>query len=339
MSGTETRRIQLTGGATYIISLPKSWAERAGLKPGSEVQIVPQDRYSLLLYTAASPEAATLSESKVKIMIGSPTEDIVRDFITYYLAGFDIIHLDLKRVHADQRVPIKDAIRKLLIGAEVITETTEKMSIQCFLGQTNLPLLNALERMEVLVRSMHKDAVTALLKGNRRLAEEVVQRDPEVDRFYFYIVRQLAAAVGRSDHIRKIGLAGPRACLGYRLVVKSIERAGDHAARLAAIATVTKLSTKSPIADSIRKMYNIADSVFQDALQALRTLNVPLAHSTIRRVAEAGQYEEKGIRHLLRGKYPVESVLNLRLAMESLRRIAEYGADIAETSINLSVER
>lgn len=339
MSGVETRKIQLTGGATYIISLPKSWAERAGLKPGSEVQIVPQDRYSLLLYTAASPEAATLSESKVGILRGTPTEDIVRDFITHYLAGFDIIHLDLKRVRADQRVPIKQAIRKLLIGAEVITETTKKISIQCFLGQTNLPLLNALERMEALVRSMQQDAVTALLTGDRRLAEEVVQRDPEVDRFYFYIVRQLAAAVGRSDHIREIGLTSPRACLGYRLAVKSIERAGDHAGRLAAIAAETKLPTKSPMAESIQKMHKLADSVFQDALRALRTLNVTLAHTTIRRVAEAGQFEEKGIRHLLRGKYPVESVLNLRLAMESLRRIAEYGADIAETSINLSVER
>jgi phosphate uptake regulator len=339
MSGSETRRIQLTGGATYIISLPKSWAERAGLKPGSEVQIVPQDRNSLLLYTAASSEAATLSESKVEIMTGTPTEDIVRDFITHYLAGFDIIHINLKQVHADQRVPIKDAIRRLLIGAEVITETTDKISIQCFLGQTNLPLLNALERMETIVRSMQQDAVTALLKGDRRLAEEVVQRDPEVDRFYFYIVRQLTAAVGRSDHIRKIGLASPRACLGYRLVVKSIERAGDHAGRLAAIATATKLPTKSPITDSIKKMHKLADSVFRDALTALRTLNVTLAHNTIRRVSEAGKYEEIGSRHLLRGKYPVGTVLNLRLAMESLRRIAEYGADIAETSINLSVER
>ncbi|MFX1562659.1 MAG: PhoU domain-containing protein [Promethearchaeota archaeon] len=339
MSGVETRRIQLTGGATYIISLPKSWAERAGLKPGSEVQIVPQDSYSLLLFTAASPEASRLSESEVEISRNSPTEDIVRDFITHYLAGYDIIHLDLKQVRADQRVPVKDAIRKLLIGAEIITETTEKISIQCFLGQTNLPLLNALERMETLVQSMQQDAVAALLKGDRRLAEEVVQRDPEVDRFYFYILRQLATAIGRSDHIRKIGLTSPRACLGYRLVVKSIERAGDHAGRVAAIATETELPTKSPVTDSIRKMHELAGSVFQDALHALRTTNVTLAHKTIRRVGEIGEFEEKGIRHLLHGKYPVETVLNLRLAMESLRRIAEYGADIAETSINLSVER
>lgn len=336
---TETRKVQLTGGATYIISLPKQWAEKAGLKPGSEVQLVPQDRHSLLLYTAASPEAAKLSESRVEIPKGISTEDIVRNFITQYLAGFDIIHLDLQYATAEQRVIVKDAIRRLLIGAEIVSETTERVVAQCFLGQANLPLLNALERMEALVQSMQNDSVIALLEGDKRLAEEVVQRDPEVDRFYFYIVRQLTAAVGRTDHIRKIGLTSPQACLGYRMVVKSIERAGDHATRIASIAASTTLPEKSPLLNTITKMHQLSDTVFQDSLKTLRTVDVPLAHKTIRRVDEIVKLEDKGIRYLLGGKYPVETVLNLRLALESLRRIAEYGSDIAETAINLSVER
>ncbi len=149
----------------------------------------------------------------------------------------------------------------------------------------------------------------------------------------------MTAAVGRTDHIRKIGLTSPQACLGYRLVVKSIERAGDHATRLAAIATQTTLPEKSPLAKTVTKMHQLADTVFQDSLKTLRSLNVPLAHKTIRRVDDVVQLEDKGIRNLLGGKYPTQAVLNLRLALESLRRIAEYGADIAETSINLSVER
>ena len=166
-----------------------------------------------------------------------------------------------------------------------------------------------------------------------------MQRDPEVDRFYFYIVRQLTAAVGRTDRIRQIGLSSPQACLGYRLVVKSIERAGDHAARLASIAASTKLPGGSPLGNTFMKMHQISDKVFQNSLKTLRNLDVPLAHETIRRVESVVKQEDKGIRALLGGKFPVEAVLNLRLGLESLRRIAEYGADIAETSINLSVER
>ena len=335
----ETRKVQLTGGATYIISLPKQWAAKAGLKPGSKLQLVPQDRYSLLLYTAASPEAEALSESHVEIPKGMPTEDIVRNFITQYLAGFDIIQLDLQYANAEQRVAVKDAIRRLMIGAEIISETTDRIIVQCFLGQANLPLLNALERMEGLVRSMQHDAGIALLEGDDRLAEEVVQRDPEVDRFYFYIVRQLASAISRTDNIRKIGLTTPQAVLGYRMVVKSIERAGDHASRIASIAATTKLPEKSPLASIFTKMHKLTDTIFHDSLKTLQSLDVPLAHKTIHRVDEVVDLEEKGIRYLLGGKHPVESVLNFRLALESLRRIAEYGSDIAETAINLSVER
>jgi len=337
LASVETRKVQLTGGATYSVSLPKAWAERAGLKPGSVVQLVPQDQHSLLLFTPASPEAS-LSETSVTVAPGTPTEDIVRDFITRYLAGFDIIHLDLTHAKADQRVPLKEAIRRLLIGAEVITETTNTITIQCFLGQAHLPLLSALERMGSLVSSMQKDAMTALSEGNRRLAEEVVQRDTEVDRFYFYIVRQLTAAVGRCDRIRKIGLSSPRACLGYRLAVKSIERAGDHASRVAAIAAAISYPPTPTTLEPLLKMHRLSDGVFRDSLRALRALDVSLAHKTIRRVSQAGRLEEQGIRLLLNGKHPVEAVLNLRLALESLRRIAEYGADIAETSINLAVE-
>ncbi|MFX1565175.1 MAG: PhoU domain-containing protein [Promethearchaeota archaeon] len=336
---TETRKVQLTGGATYIISLPKQWAEKAGLKPGSELQLVPQDRHSLLIYTAASPEAAQLSECEVEIPKGMPTEDVVRNFITQYLAGFDIIHLDLQHVKADQRVVVKDAIRRLLIGAEIVSETTDRVVVQCFLGQANLPLLNALERMEALVRSMQQDSLIALVEGDKRLAAEVVQRDPEVDRFFFYIIRQLTAAVSRTDHIRKIGLKSPQTCLGYRMVVKSIERAGDHATRIASIAASTSLPDKSPLANTFTKMHKLSEMVFQDSLKALRTLDVSLAHKTIRCVPEIVQLEDKSIRYLLGGKYPIEMVVNLRLALESLRRIAEYGSDIAETAINLSVER
>jgi phosphate uptake regulator len=340
---SETRKVQITGGSkeegTYIVSLPKSWAKTAGLKAKSEIQLVPLDRYSLLLYTSASPEAARLSETTVEAAKDDPTEDVVRNFITQYLAGFDIIHMDLKHMNAEQRVTVKETIRRLLIGAEIVSETTDKIVVQCFLGQTNLPLLNALERMESLVRSMQQDAVIALLEGDARLAEEVVNRDLEVDRFYFYIVRQLTAAIGRTDRIHQIALSSAQACLGYRQVVKSIERAGDHATRLAAIASATEVPEKSPIVNTFKKMHELSDTIFQDSLKSLRSLDVSLAHQTIRRVENVVQLEDKGIRHLLSGKHPVETVLNLRLALESLRRISEYGADIAETAINLSVER
>ncbi len=38
----EMRKVQVTGGSTYIVSLPKRWATEVGVKPNDTVGIVPQ---------------------------------------------------------------------------------------------------------------------------------------------------------------------------------------------------------------------------------------------------------------------------------------------------------
>ena len=54
MVGTEvtkqTRRIQLSGGSTYIISLPKNWVEDLKIKVGNNITIVKNSNQSLTLF-------------------------------------------------------------------------------------------------------------------------------------------------------------------------------------------------------------------------------------------------------------------------------------------------
>ena len=87
--------------------------------------------------------------------------------------------------------------------------------------------------MAIIASGMVQDAVASLQSGDLSLAEEVSQRDDEVDRFYHFIVRQLNMAVRNRAIIEEVGLLAARDCLGYRLAVKSIERVADHAAGIA----------------------------------------------------------------------------------------------------------
>ncbi|HIE13975.1 TPA: phosphate uptake regulator PhoU [Candidatus Bathyarchaeota archaeon] len=48
--------------------------------------------------------------------------------------------------------------------------------------------------MHMMALSMHKDAIMALAEKNISLAHDVMQRDDEVDRLYFFVVRQLMIA-------------------------------------------------------------------------------------------------------------------------------------------------
>ncbi len=45
----EVRKVQVVGGTTFIVSLPKKWVREAGLKPGGELILIPKGSSSLLI--------------------------------------------------------------------------------------------------------------------------------------------------------------------------------------------------------------------------------------------------------------------------------------------------
>ena len=46
----QTRKIQLSGGSTYIISLPKDWVDELKIKVGENVTIIKNSNQSLTLF-------------------------------------------------------------------------------------------------------------------------------------------------------------------------------------------------------------------------------------------------------------------------------------------------
>ena len=62
-SGEELRKVQVTGGSTFIISLPKTWVEQMGLERGSLVKISQKDDLTLCL----SPQGVDTNDSQKKL--------------------------------------------------------------------------------------------------------------------------------------------------------------------------------------------------------------------------------------------------------------------------------
>ena len=49
-SSKQTRRMQLSGGSTYIVSLPKNWIEELKIKVGENITIIKNSNQSLTLF-------------------------------------------------------------------------------------------------------------------------------------------------------------------------------------------------------------------------------------------------------------------------------------------------
>jgi phosphate uptake regulator len=191
--------------------------------------------------------------------------------------------------------------------------------------------------MATIASSMHKDAISALQGFDKEQAESVIKTDDEVDRFNIYIMRQLGGAVRDPHLLREVGLDSPSGCLGYRLVTKSIERVGDHAARIAEKVKKLRRPPGSELVRKISGMSAFSNSLFEESVSALLGEDYEAAEKVIQeKESKIESLEDDVSQCALRERFS-EDAVNLRLIAGSLRRIAGYSADIAEVALNLTV--
>lgn len=337
--GEELRKVQVTGGSTFIISLPKAWVQQMGLQRGSVIRINQKDDLTLCL----TPEGADTPDTQRKVIITPSPEDtpesIVRRVVSAYLTGYNIIQMRTphQRLDSSQRFSVKDFTRKKLVGTEILADLPRDLTLQVLLSYAELSVKDALRRMSVIAASMHRDAIIALGTEEPSLAREIVAMDDEVDRFNLYIIRLLKVAVVDGHILKESGLKSPRECLGYRLITKSVERMADHAVNIAHNRLELTLSIVNEVLLSeFKKLSDFALSIFENAMEAVFDEDYKAADSVLD-MAQNTRHMEAEILHMILKHAPPEEVPALRLIVESILRTAEYGADIAETVLNMTV--
>jgi phosphate uptake regulator len=330
------RKVQVTGGNSFVVSLPKTWVNDVGLRARDPVAVLVQPDSSLLIIPRRDIRAASRSEAVLEVSQGLDKDFLLRHFISYYLAGYDTIRITLGRSDGALRGFIREGIRRKLVGVEIIEESSSGILTQCLSGYVDLPLKKALERMAIIAGGMLTDSVAVLQGGGKEMASEVIERDDEVDRFYHFLLRQLNIAVRDRSVIQEIGLTSTRDCLGYRLVVKSVERVADHAAGIASQAE-NLLSLSEPSVKKISEMTAVSRKVFDSSITALLRLDGKTAEDAIARSKDVVQTEGKLSSEVLTPKMSGAQVASAKLMLEGIRRVAEYGSDIAEVAIDLTV--
>jgi phosphate uptake regulator len=335
----ETRKLQFTGGSTYIISLPKKWIDQNQLTKGSVIKIREEEGGLLSIIPTEMITQQKLDEATIKVTLKDLPDAIIRKTVSAYLIGYNLIHIkadNQKQLSAKQRHEVKSFSRNMLVGTEIVIDTPGELTLQVLLSYPELSIQSALRRMSIITASMHRDAITALKDLDHQQAKEVATTDNEVDRFNLYIVRQLKTAIQNPRIIKEIGLQNARDCLGYRLVTKSVERTADHAASIADNALQLSKQLEPETIEKLEEMSNIAVSMFETSIEALFRQDYALAESIVEKTKEVYSLEKAAV--VSSQKMDIEEAPYLRLMIESIRRTAEYASDIAEIVLNLTVE-
>ena len=333
----EIRKLQLVGGSTYVLSLPKKWIDSMQMQTGDQVSIIKNPNNSLSLFPIDALNSDKAVRSKTIIGQKDSIDSIKRKIIAMYLAGYQILEIQTKggRIQPHQKQAIRDLVRKNMIGTEIVESSPESMTIQVLTSLPELSINDALKRMFLLTSSMHRDAINALREVDAELGEEIVHADDEVDRFSLYIMRNLSLAVQHEKILREIGLKKSSDCLGYRVVVKCVERIADHAVSIAKRIKFLRSTLEPAILQKISKLSEESLKVFEDSIASLNKRDYTLA-DTVASEAHKIAEKEREFTDSLEESKKYSSII--KFVLEDIRRTAEYSSDIAEAVINETIQ-
>ena len=324
----ETRKVQVTGGSTYTVSLPKDWATDNNVSAGSVVRFHSEEDVLLL-----SPQREEDREEGRLSIDGLEGDQLTRAVMTMYVSGFDVIRFEAARVTAGQRRTIREATQGL-VGLEVIEETGDRVVLQDLLDSSELSVHNAVTRMRLVALTMLADAVTALVEDDDALAHDVIERDDDVDRLYYMVSRVFRTVLRNPAAATEIGFQR-ETVFDYQSAARQLERIADHATKIASI-SLEVATVDSAVSEGLRDLQKAAEAVPETAMDALLSADsdeaVDLASDARADLpvidARAGEVGD-----VIRDLEDAELAQSLALVVDSLSRTADYGGNIAESAL------
>jgi phosphate uptake regulator len=350
------RRVQCTGRGSFIISLPKEWVQDIGLKRGSEIafNLQPDSTLSLvprkLLEKTESEESSKLKEYYISV---DPQEDIqstLRLIQALYVISADIIRIHFKGNFDPTKckIEVKNFAKETFLGAEIIDETPEEITLQILVKHSEFPIEKAVRRMVIVALAAHRDILLAIKSGNKELFQSVLNAQHDANRLGLYIVRQLKFGIEHNMY-RELGFKTPKEFLLYRIIVNDIKDIGENALNvmnnLAAFQKLVDdqlLFMKEPIDEEVySQMVNfnsLAHQLFDEATKAMFKRDYNDAEAVIPKRQSYAKLENDLIRLISSKKMDPNVSAILRLMLDSSRRVLDYGQDVAELTLNRTVE-
>lgn len=324
----ETRKVQVTGGSTYTVSIPKSWATDNEVSAGSEVEFYPDGDAMFL-----TPKSETEHTEGVLDVTDLMDEELIRAVTAMYVSGFDIIVLESPHLTTGQRRTIRKATQSL-IGLEVFEETDDRVIVRDLLDSSELSIHNAVTRMRLISLSMLEDSLRALETLDEELARDVIERDDDLDRLWLVVSRIFRATLRTPKAAEKIGV--PReVCFDYQSSARQLERIGDHATKIAHLSLELEKPVPAEVLDALEGLHDEVVEVIDDAMDALFSEDPESATRAANDAREAVQVIDEDARRIdsfLRNLDPARAQL-LGLIVDSVSRSGDYGGNIAETAL------
>ena len=203
--------------------------------------------------------------------------------------------------------------------------------LQCLLEPSALSPEKVLRREQSISLSMHRDAVKALIDADAHLAKNVIDRDNEVDRLYFLVVRILRTIIQNPGLSENLGLY-PIDCLDYRLAASLVEAIGDLSSEIADHATqLGGLGAGGKFSESFQRLYKIVYEAHEEAAISFLSHNTIMAQSVREKTGVFAEAYHRAQSDANAG--PADSAPHLLSVVSLTGRIYDHAVDISDLTM------
>ena len=242
-----------------LVSLPKEWIDANNLSKSNQVEIE-TNQNNLSIRTQLSKRPSKEVEISYPLSEG---EGIVPTITGAYLLGFDIIKIVGKSsISINDRESVRGSMRKL-VGLEIIDEDATNISIQFLLDETSINPQNILKRMSSIALGMFNDVVLSIKNGDKTNLETIVNRDAEINRQYFLLVRLIRSTI-MDTRLAGIFNLENIDILDYRIAANTLEIAGDTVVELSKSLIKSNLSKVE-----LKKLYDFAKDIDEIQIKSI----------------------------------------------------------------------
>jgi phosphate uptake regulator len=351
----ESRKVQRVGSSSLAVSLPNDWVKEVGLKKGQLVFFNEDEGNVLKIMTAKQLEKKPDSTVELNGDFCKDPEMLGRALMAVYSLGYDSIKIVSSiRLSSEQINKIRIVTRELM-GMGIMEETPNSLLIQFSIDTTKFPINTLLRRLFIISSTMHREMIDSLAGFNMELANEAIRRDKEAYTMFWVIVRLLNSCQRDKGVSSMMDIDIPSLVIWYRLIAQYLRLIADWAHQSAEKVIALNQSKERIGEDLLQKLIEINERSYgmcHEAINSFFSMDLQLANKAIETYHEIQRNEEIlqervcssaylhgknfSVSKYFKGKKPIEAcaVAQISFLMWGARRIAEIGAEIAETAIH-----
>ena len=325
----EIRKIQTTAAGTFIITIPKEWAEKLEMRKGDSVSVDLEE--SNIIVTPMKPRLEVLS-SPLDIDQFKSQKALELHITASYIQGHDVTEIASKEtMKAEQKKWIRQTVEGL-IGVEVAEDYAKKVVLQNLVDPTKFDLDKLIEKFSSVSTAIFQDAVRALVEKDPTLAQDAFERGNESTKLYRLLMRLAIQASNDKTLRAKMDIPNISGVIVRIIAVRELERISYYAMRIAE--HVSNLGRKVPekVVSIIEKMGRLASEMQGQAISALIAREPEGASQLLDKMVRVRTLYEAAHAEVMKVA-EFETSLALTLIIRDIRGIASFAVALADDAV------